>query len=135
MDLLTIGMCFCAFPLALAFFRRSTKLRFLYRYYRSLSEPPTLTPTRFGHLRYITHKLYFRYLITGLGYILEPAERMILDMFMAVLLAAVAYHVVLALSFAWNFVLVGTGSSGPDRGSGLDYQSWKRRQQYGETHV
>ena len=66
-------------------------------FYESLRELPTLPPSPglIDYLRYVFHKAYFQYLITGPGYVLEPAERIIFDLFITVLLGAMIWCAIL----------------------------------------
>ena len=53
----------------------------LWAFYTDLRNTPTLPPKPppSQRLRYKIHKLYFNYLVTGPGHVLEPAERACLD--------------------------------------------------------
>jgi len=72
--------------------------------------PPKPSPSQ--RLRYKFHKLYFNYLVTGPGYVLEPAERACLDGVALALTGALLYCLyvflpnvvsVLQLSSAFNW--------------------------------
>lgn len=71
----------------------ATKKHSLLEFYQSLRQLPRLpdSPGALDRIRYECHKIYFQYLIIGPGYVLEPAERSILDAFIAVLLGAIVY--------------------------------------------
>lgn len=64
-------------------------------FYASLRTAPRLPPnaTLSDRFRHACHRVYFRYLITGPGYALEPAERIVFDGFVAVLLGATVWCV------------------------------------------
>ena len=65
----------------------------LWVFYTDLHNTPTLPPKPSPSqcLRYKTHKLYFNYLVTGPGYVLEPAERACLDCVTLALTDALLY--------------------------------------------
>jgi hypothetical protein len=62
-----------------------------YKSLRSVPERPPASASRIALLRYTFHKAYFQYLVTGPGYVLNPAERSVLDAFILILVVAAVY--------------------------------------------
>ncbi|KAF2261294.1 hypothetical protein CC78DRAFT_358140 [Lojkania enalia] len=102
-----------------------TKKKSIPAFYESLREMPRLppSPTLFDRVRYIVHKAYFRYLVTAGGYVLEPVERICVDLFVMVLVCATVYCAVLfspmvvkLLDWIGTGSLVGLKNSAIDRG-------------------
>lgn len=62
-------------------------------FYESLRELPRLpsNPTLLDQIRYNVHRAYFQYLVTGPGYVLEPAERICFDALIFILLASLVW--------------------------------------------
>ncbi|OCL02510.1 hypothetical protein AOQ84DRAFT_382613 [Glonium stellatum] len=52
---------------------------------------PLPKPSPLQRLRYELHKIYFNYLVTGPGYVLQPVERVCLDCGMLTLIGALLY--------------------------------------------
>jgi hypothetical protein len=59
-------------------------------YYKSLGAAPRLprSPTPLDHIRYSLHKIYYQYTITFSGYMLDPAERLLFDVLLGLMLCA-----------------------------------------------
>lgn len=75
----------------------TTQKQSLPQFYESLRQFPRLprSPTLVDRLRYRSHKLYFHYLVTGPGYVLDPLERICFDLFMTVLFGAALWFALL----------------------------------------
>lgn len=94
----------------------ATKGSSLSQFYESLRELPCLppSPTTLDRIRHEIHKIYFQYLVTGPGYVLEPVERIFFDTFILILIGAMIYCMVLVsppvLRLIGGGVLSGKGS-------------------------
>lgn len=69
----------------------------LYIPLRNKPTRPTSLWNPLSQLQYNFHRAYFYYLVTGPGYVLEPAECRFLDAFILILLSAVYYLLSLML--------------------------------------
>ncbi|KAF2199183.1 hypothetical protein GQ43DRAFT_126705 [Delitschia confertaspora ATCC 74209] len=78
-------------PVPLLF--NSKTLQAMGSWYESLKCFPRLpnNPSPADHLKYRTHKLYYLYLITSPGFVLNTTERMILDTVILILLGAAGW--------------------------------------------
>jgi hypothetical protein len=65
----------------------------LLSYYKSLASPPRLprSPTPLDHIRHSLHKIYYQYMVTFSGYMLDPAERFLFDVMLGLMLCAVVW--------------------------------------------
>ncbi|KAF2639512.1 hypothetical protein P280DRAFT_39069 [Massarina eburnea CBS 473.64] len=80
------------------------------QYYTSLRHAPQRLPssaTILARLRYTIHKAYFQYLITFSAYMLSTFERLLLDVFMAVLVGVVVWFFMFLAPVVWGVVRLG----------------------------
>lgn len=62
-------------------------------FYKSLGAAPRLppSPSPLDHIRYSLHKLYYQYMVTFSGYMLDPVERLLFDVLLAVMICAAVW--------------------------------------------
>jgi len=82
-------------------------------YYKSLGAAPRLprSPTHIDHVRYSLHKIYYQYTVTFSGYMLDPAERLLFDVVLGLMLCATVWCSTLITPPLGRLVLHGLNSS------------------------